>query len=73
MRIASVEQVELGSIVELSVSGHVLRWARPSKLLGGASLSIANGWNLKNQGRFTVARHMRERIEQSLSRVTIKR
>ena len=28
MRIASVEQDELGSIMEVSVSGHVLKWAR---------------------------------------------
>ena len=46
MRIASVVQVEVGSFVELSVSGHVLKWARQSKLSGGAALSVANGWNL---------------------------
>ena len=48
MMIASVEQVELGNIMELSVTGHVLRWARQSHYPGGASLSKADGWNLKN-------------------------
>ena len=28
MRIASVEQVELGNIVKLSIMGQVLKWAR---------------------------------------------
>ena len=30
MRIESVEQIELGNITELSTTGQVLRWARPS-------------------------------------------
>ena len=32
MRIESVEQIELGSITELSITGQVLRWARQSNL-----------------------------------------
>ena len=36
MRIAIVEPVELGSTMELSVSGHVLRWARQIKNLAQA-------------------------------------
>ena len=31
-RIAIDEQVELGNIMELSVMGHVLKWARPSNV-----------------------------------------
>ena len=37
MRIASVEQIELGSLMELSVTGQVLRWVRQSNLSGGLS------------------------------------
>ena len=49
MRIASVEQVELGNIMELSITGRVLKWARPSNLSGGHPLRKADGWDLKNQ------------------------
>ena len=38
MMIASIEQVELGNIMEFSITGHVLKWARQSKLSGGLSL-----------------------------------
>ena len=41
MRIASVEQSELGNIMELSITGHVLKWARRSNLSRGLSL---RGW-----------------------------
>ena len=34
MRIASVEQGELSNIIELSITGHVLKWARQSNLFG---------------------------------------
>ena len=34
MRIASVEHVELGNIMELSITAHVLKWARQSNLSG---------------------------------------
>ena len=46
MRIASVEQIEPGNIMELSITGQVLRWARQSSLSGGLSLRKADGWNL---------------------------
>ena len=72
MRIARVEQVKVGNIMELSVSGHVLRWARQSKLSGGAWLKVAHGWNVKNQGHLTFARHMRERIKPILLGVTLR-
>ena len=39
---------------------------------GGASLSMANGWNLKNHCGFTVARHMRERTKPRLPVVTLR-
>ena len=70
MRIMSVEAVEWSSIVELSVSGHAVRWAIQSKPSGGTSLSIAHGWNLKSGGPSTVARHLREMIKPSLLVVT---
>ena len=38
MRIKSVEHIGLGSIMELSVTGQVLRWARQPNLSGGVSL-----------------------------------
>ena len=60
MRIESVEQIELGNIMELSIAGQVLRWARQSNLSGGVSFRKADGWNLKNH--LTVARHLREKI-----------
>ena len=47
MRIASVEQIELGNIMELSITGQVLRWARQSNLSGGLSLRKADGWNFE--------------------------
>ena len=43
LRIASVEQVELGNITELSITGHVLKWARQSNLSGGLS-AAQSGW-----------------------------
>ena len=61
MRIASVEQIELGNIMELSITGQVLRWARQSDLSGGLSLCKADGWNLKSHSHLTVARHLREK------------
>ena len=60
MRIASVEHVELESIMELSVTSPVLKRARQSKLSDGASLTKANGWNLKDHGHLTIAKHLRE-------------
>ena len=71
MTIASVEHAQLG-IVELSESGHVLRWAKQSKLFGGVSLSIPTGWNQKNQGRFTVAKHLCEKSKSSLLVSTVR-
>ena len=71
MRIASDEQIELGNIMELSIMGQVLRWARQSNLSGGLSLCIADGWNMKNHSHLTVARHLREKTHPSMLVVTI--
>ena len=71
MRIANVEQIELGNIMELSITGQVLRWARQSNLSGGLSLRKADGWNLKNHSHLTVARHLREKTHTSMLVVTI--
>ena len=62
MIIASVEQIELGNIMELSITGQVLKWARQVNHSGGVSLRKADGWNLKNHSHLTVARHLREKI-----------
>ena len=72
MRIASVEQIELGNIMELSITGQVLRWARQSNLSGGVSLRRADGGNLKNHSHLTVARHLREKTHTSMLVVTIR-
>ena len=59
MRIASVEKVELGNIMELSVVGQILKWERQMNLSGGLSLCSAVGWNTKkpwsSDGRPTLA------------------
>ena len=47
MRIASVEQVELGNIMELSITGHVHKMGKAVKFSGGLSLSKANGLELE--------------------------
>ena len=65
--IASVEQVEVGNLMELSVTGHVLRWARQSNFSG------AGGWNMKNHSRQTVARHLREKTHTSLLILTLRK
>ena len=72
MRIASVEQIELGNIMELSITGQVLKWARQVNLSGGVSLRKGDGWNLKNHSHLTVARHLREKIHSSMLVVTIR-
>ena len=72
MRIASVEQIELGNIMEPSITGQVLRWARQSTLLRGVSLRKADVWNLKNHSHLTVARHLREKTHPSMLVVTIR-
>ena len=72
MRIASVEQIELGKITELSITGQVLRWARQSNLSGGLPLCTADGRNLKNHSHLTVARHLREKTHPSMLVVTIR-
>ena len=71
MRIESVEQIEHDSIMELSITGQVLSWARQSILSGGFSLRKADGWNMKNHSHLTVARHMREKIHLNVLVVTI--
>ena len=71
MRIESVEQIELGSIMELSIAGQVLMWAKQSNLSGGVSLREEDGWNMKNHSHLTVARHLREKIHPIVLVLTI--
>ena len=72
MRIASVEQIELNNIMELSITGQVLRWARQSNLSGGVLLRRTDGWNLKKHSHLTVARHLREKTHTSMLVVTTR-
>ena len=72
MRIASIEHVELGNLMELSIMGQVLKWARQANLSGGVSLRRADGWNLKNHSHLTAARHLHEKTHPSLLVVTIR-
>ena len=73
MRIASVEQIELGNIMELSITGEVCSGgARQMNLSGGLSLRQADGWNLKNHSHLAVARHLREKTHPSMLVVKIR-
>ena len=71
MRIAGVERFELGKRMELSIMGHVLKWARQSNLFGGP-LRTGDGWNLKNHSHLAVVRHLREKTHPSMLVVTIR-
>ena len=64
--------IELGNIIELSIAGQVLKWARQSNLAGGVSLRKADVWNMKNHSHLTVARHLREKIHPTVLVVTIR-
>ena len=44
MRIASVEQIELGNIMELSITGQVLKWARQSSESLWRTVTTQSGW-----------------------------
>ena len=72
MRIALVEEIELGNIMELSITGQVVEWTRQVNLSGGVSLRKVDGWNLKNHSHLTVVRHLREKIHSSMLIVTIR-
>ena len=72
MRIASVEQGELGNIMELSITGHVLKFARQLNFSGRLSLRKGDGWNMKNHSHLTVARHLREKVHSSMLVVTMR-
>ena len=72
MKIASVEQVKLGNIMELSVTGHVLKWARQSNFCKERRCAKQMKWNLKNRSHMTVARHLREKSHTSMLVVTLR-
>ena len=72
MRIESVEQIELGSIMELTITGQVALVGNTNNLPGGVSLRKADGWNMKNHSHLTVARHLREKIHPSVLVLTIR-
>ena len=69
---ASAEQVELENIMEMSIAGQVLKWARQMNLSGGLSLYKAFGWNMTNHSHPIVARRLREKTHPSMLIVTIR-
>ena len=73
MMIAGGEQIRLGNIMELSSTGHTLKWARQSNVSGGPSLGKADGCNLKNHNHLTVARNIREKTHTLMLVVKIRR
>ena len=72
-RIANVEQIELGNIMELSITGQLIREARRANLNGEVSLCKANGWNMKNLSHLKIARRLREKIHPVMLVVTIRK
>ena len=72
-RIAKVAQIELGNIMELSITGQLLRGARRANLSGEVSLCKANGWNMKNHSHLKIARRLREKIHPVILVVTIRK
>ena len=72
-RIANVEQIELGNIMELSITGQLIREARRANLSGRVSLCKANGWNMKNHSHLKIARRLREKIHPTMLVVTIRK
>ena len=72
IRIASVEQIELGNLMELAITGQVLKWARQSNLSGGLTLCKLDGCDLKNHSHLTVARQLREKTHPSVLVVSIR-
>ena len=65
MRVACVEQVELGNIMEWSITSHVLK-------VEDNGTSREDGWNMKNHCHLTAARHLREKTHPSIFVVTIR-
>ena len=72
-RIANVEQIELGNIMELSITSQLLRGARRANVSGGVSLCKTNGWNMKNHSHLKIARRLREKIHPMMLVVTIRK
>ena len=72
MRIASVEQIELGNFMELSITGQVLKWARQSNLSGGLFLRKSDGWNLKNHSQLDSCQALARENSSSMLVVTIR-
>ena len=72
MRIASVEQIELGNIMELSITGSGAEVNKAVEPLG-RSVAAHSGWmEPENHSHLTVARHLREKIYLSMLFVTIR-
>ena len=72
-RIANVEQVELGNIMEFSIAGQLFRGEGQASMSRGLSLCKANGWNMKNHSHLKVARRLREKIHPIMLIVTIRK
>ena len=72
-RIANVEQIELGNIMELSFAGQLFRGEGQASMSRGLSLCKANGWNMKNHSQLKPARKLREKIHPIMLIVTIRK
>ena len=70
MRIESVEQSELGNIMELSITGQEIRWARQGNpiISGGVSLR-KSGWTEHEESKSSDSR---EKIHPIVLVVTIR-
>ena len=72
-RIANVEQIELGNVMELSITGQLIRGARQANPSVVVSLCKTNGWNMKNHSHLKTARRLREKIHPTMLVVTIRK
>ena len=72
-RIANVEQIKLGNIMELSITGQLVRGVRRANLSGVVSLCKVNGWNMKNHSHLKIARQLREKIHPTMLVVMISK
>ena len=70
--ISSLEQFELGNIMELSISCQLLGGARQMSFHGGISLCKKDGWDMKNHSHLRVARRMRKKTHPTALIVTVR-
>ena len=71
MRMASVEQIDLDRIMELSITCQVLRWAKQSNFSGGVPLRKADERNMNSPQRALVVT-IREGEERGMCSATMR-